>query len=109
MKNKLRVLLLILGCVLQIHAEQIFDMASLGIVPNGKNLSAKMEKAIAKIKKQAKEDSIVIVFHDCMLPISLVRSKNCTLSNLSIDFYKPEPTRNILRFIGITAGFFWNG
>lgn len=104
MKNKLRVLLLILGCVLQIHAEQVFDMASLGIVPNGKNLSAKMEKAIAKIKKQAKEDS-----HDCMLPISLVRSKNCTLSNLSIDFYKPEPTRNILRFIGITAGFFWNG
>lgn len=141
MKNKLRVLLLMLGCVLQIHAEQVFDMTSLGIVPNGKNLSAKMEKAIAKIKKQAKEDSILIqfkkgrydfypekaplkhyyisnhaeyygsekpqdnplrvgialedfqslrfegngaqfVFHDCMLPISLVRSKNCTLSNL---------------------------
>lgn len=149
MKNKLGVLLLMLGCILQIHAEQVFDMASFGIVPNGKNLSAKMEKAIAKIKKEAKEDSIVIqfqkgrydfypekaplkhyyisnhaeyygsekpqdnplrvgialedfqslrfegngaqfVFHDCMLPISLVRSKNCTLSNLSIDFYKPS-------------------
>lgn len=31
MKNKLRVLLLMLGCVLQIHAEQVFDMASFGI------------------------------------------------------------------------------
>lgn len=148
---KWNILLLALGCALQIHAERFFNMASFGIVPNGKNLSAKMEKALDKIRKQAKGDSIVIhfqtgrydfypekaplkeyyisnhaeyygaekpqdnplrvgialegfnslrfegngaqfVFHDCMLPISLVQSKNCTLRNFSIDFYKPSIT-----------------
>lgn len=143
------VLILFLSCVFQVHAERVFDMASFGIVPNGKNLSAKMEKALSKIRTQANGDSVVIrfcpgrydfypekallreyyisnhaeyygaekpqdnplrvgialedfrslrfegngarfVFHDCMLPISLVRSKNCTLCDFSIDFHKPS-------------------
>lgn len=149
MKRKGYILLLLLCCVSMIRAEQVFDMASFGIVPNGKNLSVKMEKALNQIREWAKGDSVVIrfrpgrydfypekaslrdyyisnhaeyygaekpldnplrvgialedfrslrlegngaqfVFHDCMLPISLVRSKNCTLRDFSIDFHKPS-------------------
>ena len=56
------VLILFLSCVFQVHAERVFDMASFGIVPNGKNLSAKMEKALSKIRTQANGDSVVIRF-----------------------------------------------
>ena len=54
------VLILFLSCVFQVHAERVFDMASFGIVPNGKNLSAKMEKALSKIHTQANGDSVVV-------------------------------------------------
>lgn len=102
MKNKLGVLLLMLGCVLQIHAEQVFDMASFGIVPNGKNLSAKMEKAIAKIKKQAKEDSIVMQFQKGRYDFYPEKAplKHYYISNHAEYYGSEKPQDNPLR-VGI--------
>ena len=34
-----------------------------------------------------------LVFHGRMLPVSLLRSKNCTLKNFSIDFEQPHITQ----------------
>lgn len=102
MKNKLGVLLLMLGCILQIHAEQVFDMASFGIVPNGKNLSAKMEKAIAKIKKEAKEDSIVIQFQKGRYDFYPEKAplKHYYISNHAEYYGSEKPQDNPLR-VGI--------
>ena len=133
------------ACVSHLCMGQTFDMASWGIVPGGRNLSAKMVKALEEIRGKVSEDSVVIRFregrydfypedaaekmyyisnhaeyrgnqlplerplpvavaledfksltiegngalfvcHGCMLPVSLVRSENCTLQNFSIDF-----------------------
>lgn len=161
--TKWYIVILLLGCIGHVHAEQVFDMARFGVVPGGKNLSVKMAKALEKIHKQVKGDSVVIkfqsgkydfhpekavlrkyyisnhaeyygadqpednpsrvgisledfrsltlegngarfVFHGCMLPISLVRSENCTLRNFSIDFQQPSiPHIRILKNEGVSG------
>lgn len=145
MYGKLLACAILFVCICNVYAIQVFDMASFGIVPEGKNLSAKMKAALHEIHERVSEDSIVIRFqkgrydfyqenassrmyyisnhaeyrgeqkplekplhvaipledfrlltvegngalfvcHGCMLPVSLVRSKNCTLQDIQIDF-----------------------
>lgn len=145
MYEKLLSFVILFVGICNVHAVQVFDMKSYGIVPEGKNLSAKTEIALREIQRRAQNDSIVIRFqkgrydfyqenassrmyyisnhaeyrggekplekplrvaiplenfksvtiegngalfvcHGCMLPISLVHSKNCTLQNIQIDF-----------------------
>lgn len=121
---------------------QNFEMSKYGIRPGNKtNLSAKMQKAIQKIRKEAAGSPVILqfeegqyhfypkgaaqreyyisnhdqtnpkyvgialedfsnltlegngaefIFHGVMLPLSLLRSTDCTLKNFSIDFADPQ-------------------
>ena len=52
------------ACVSHLCMGQTFDMASWGIVPGGRNLSAKMVKALEEIRGKVSEDSVVIRFRE---------------------------------------------
>lgn len=161
-KFLLCVAIIVLRCT-HTDAIQFFDMTSFGVIPGGKNLSAKIAKALNEIHEKAQNDSIVIRFqtgiynlypekavrreyyisnhaeyfganqplenpssvgislegfgslmvegngalfvcHGCMLPISLVRSTNCTLQNFNIDFQQPSVSHiKILKNEGISG------
>lgn len=146
MKRKFGIAVLCTALCMPLCAQQVYDMASFGIVP-GKtsNMSARMQKALGKIKRNAKagekqvlrfrqgtyhfypegaaerlyyisnhdqtnpkrvglalEDmqSVTVegngaefIFHGQMLPVSLVRSSDCTLQDFSIDFANPHITQ----------------
>lgn len=143
MKMKLECLALFAVFCLPLCAQHVYDMARFGIQPGKKsNMSTRMEKALAKIKKEVKEGETVtlrfqngiyhfypegaaertyyisnhdqdnpkkvglaledmksltiegngaeFIFHGQMIPLSLLRSTDCTLQNFSIDFANPH-------------------
>lgn len=143
MKMKLECLALFAALCLPLCAQHVYDMSHFGIQPGKKsNMSARMEKVLAKIKKEVKEGEAVtlrfqsgtyhfypegaaertyyisnhdqdnpkkvglaledmksltiegngaeFIFHGQMIPISLLRSTDCTLQNFSIDFANPH-------------------
>ena len=45
-----------------VQAQQVFEMASFGIVPGGKKLASKMAVALQKVREAAGQDSVVIRF-----------------------------------------------
>ena len=56
MKMKLECLALFAALCLPLCAQHVYDMARFGIQPGKKsNMSARMEKVLAKIKKEVKE------------------------------------------------------
>ena len=147
-----------------VQAQQVFEMASFGIVPGGKKLASKMAVALQKVREAAGQDSVVIRFqsgrydfqeedatsrmyyisnhaaylggekplenpckvalpledfqslrvegngalfvcHGTMLPLSLVRSTDCTLQDFTIDFQETiYPQIRILKNEGKTGG-----
>lgn len=143
MRRKLGCLLLATALCLPVYAQQVYNMARFGITPGKKsNMSARMERALAKIRKEAKKGETLIlrfqsgtyhfypeeaaertyyisnhdqanpkkvglaledlqsvtlegngakfIFHGQMIPLSLLRSTNCTLRDFSIDFENPH-------------------
>lgn len=143
MKMKLECLALFAVFCLPLCAQHVYDMARFGIQPGKKsNMSTRMEKALAKIRKEVKEGKAVtlrfqsgtyhfypegaaertyyisnhdqdnpkrvglaledmksltiegngaeFIFHGQMIPVSLLRSTDCTLQNFSIDFANPH-------------------
>lgn len=143
MRIKLGCLLLATALCLPLSAQQVYNMARFGITPGKKsNMAARMERALAKIKKEAKKGETLIlrfqsgtyhfypeeaaertyyisnhdqtnpkkvglaledlqsvtlegngakfIFHGQMIPLSLLRSTNCTLKDFSIDFENPH-------------------
>ena len=64
MKNKLIYTALLASLCLPLWAQQVYDMSRFGIVPGKKsNMSARMEKALAKIKKESREgESLILKF-----------------------------------------------
>lgn len=143
MKNKLIYTALLASLCFPLWAQQVYDMSRFGIVPGKKsNMSARMEKALAKIKKESREgESLILkfkpgtyhfypegaaervyyisnhdqtnpkrvgialedlksvtlegngaefVFHGQMIPVSMLRSSDCTLQDFSIDFANPH-------------------
>ena len=55
-------LLTLTVCIGRVGAVERFDMADFGVVPGGKNLSAKVTKALEHIRAEARGDSLVICF-----------------------------------------------
>ncbi len=55
--------------------------------PNPKNIGLALE-GMSHMRLEG--NGARFVFHGRMLPLALVRSRNCTLSNLSIDFADPQ-------------------
>lgn len=143
MKTKLACLTLLATLCFPLYAQQVYDMTRFGIRPDKKsNMSARMEKALAKIKKETKEGETItlrfqpgtyhfypegaaertyyisnhdqdnpkkvglaledlksltiegngaeFIFHGQMIPVSLLRSIDCTLQDFHIDFANPH-------------------
>ena len=142
MKMKLECLALFAVFCLPLCAQHVYDMARFGIQPGKKsNMSTRMEKALAKIRKEVKEGKAVtlrfqsgtyhfypegaaertyyisnhdqdnpkrvglaledmksltiegngaeFIFHGQMIPVSLLRSTDCTLQKLQHRFCQP--------------------
>ena len=49
-------------CIGQADAVKVFDISVFGVVPGGQHLTAKMSKALEKIREKAQGDSIIIRF-----------------------------------------------
>lgn len=63
MNRMIVAVLLALGiCIDRVSAVQRFDMADYGVLPGGKDLSAKVIKALDNIREKACDDSLVICF-----------------------------------------------